>query len=86
MRRAYTAYKEIIHKIKLQGMEFAIELFKVIVIDTILAIPGAFIRWVFLHRRRSYLSLLEDVEVNFLITLLIGFFIYGIVTLCKQYN
>jgi hypothetical protein len=66
-------------------MEFVIELFKALVIDTILTVPGAAIRWLFLHRRRSYLSLLEDVEVNFLITLLIGFFIYGIVTLCKQY-
>jgi hypothetical protein len=85
MRRAYTAYKEIIYKIALQLMEFVIELFKAIVIDTILAIPGAAIKWFLLHGRRSYLSLLEDVEVNFLITLLIGFFICGIVTLCEQY-
>jgi hypothetical protein len=61
--------------------EFIVE----VLVKVICCFPGAAVRWIFLPRRKSYLSLLEDVEVNFLITLLIGFFIYGIVTLCKQY-
>ena len=66
-------------------MEFVAELFKAIIIDTLLAFPGAFIRWLFLHKRRSYISLLDDIEINALITVIAMLFVFGIVTLCKHY-
>lgn len=61
--------------------EFVIELlFKVV-----LCFPGAFVRWLFFWKSRSYMSLLEQSELNFFIGILLILVPLIVITLYKHF-
>ena len=66
-------------------MEFLGELMFEFLFNVLLCIPGAFVRWLFLFKKRSYASLLEDNELNFFISILLILVPIVVVTLYKHY-
>lgn len=61
-----------------------LEFFGSFVIDCLLSIPGAAIRWLFLGRRKSYKELLKDVWLNAAVASVFFMIIGGVVFLSYQ--
>ena len=53
--------------------------------NVVLCFSGALLRWLFLWKKRSYASLLEDNELNFFISILLILVPIVVVTLYKHY-
>ena len=61
------------------------EFFGDLIFNTLFSVTGAFVRWLFLWRKRSYASLLDDIELNVFIGVVSILFPFLVVTLCKYY-
>ena len=66
-------------------MEIVSGLIFEVVSDLVLNFPGAFIRWIFLHRKRTYKSLLSDTEINAMVAIIVIAAVIFIVTLYKLF-
>jgi len=66
-------------------MEFATAFIFEFIFKVMLCFTGAFVRWVFLWKKKSYASLLDDDQLNFFIGIILILLPLIIVTLCKHF-